>query len=322
MTQATGAQATFALYEEDAYGADPGVPDGQKAYLSKFGLQKKQNRIDSEVLTGGRGVPEPFLGNIAVDGALDTEIGAESIGLLLKHSMGANVTTGAGPYVHTMTVGDLPLALTCEVDYGANISGSGRYIKYNGCRVASAAFDFPTEGACTVSFNMIGAEGVKSATPLDATLTDNGHTTFSAFSASIDEGGVTSAQVKSVNFTIDNTLDEDGFVIGGNGVRQALPEGTVKIRGSLTAIFEDTVLMNKSLDDTESSLKITLSRGDGLGSAGNESLEFLIQQLKYSPATPPVEGPRGVLITLDFIGYKKAADLGLQLVLKNAVATI
>ncbi len=322
MGQARGSQTRVALYQEAPYGQDPGTPDGQLVYFTSFGLAKQQNRVDSNILSGTRAREEPFLGNVNVSGPVQTEIGAESIGTLLKHLMGANVSSGAGPYTHTLTIGDLPIGLTMEPDYGAEITGSGRFVKYNGCRINQGQFEFPTEGACTASFDIVGSDGVPAATALDATLTDNGHTTFSSFSAAIEEGGASVANVKSVSLTVSNELDQDGYVLGGGGKRNSLPESFSTVSGTLTAVFDSANLMNKTLNDTQSSLKVTLSRGDGLGSAGNESIEFLVQQMKYDPTTPPIDGPGGIEISLPFKAFKVGADLGLQITLKNALATI
>ena len=322
MAQARGSQATIALFEEDTYGDDPGTPDGQKMYVTSFGLAKQQNRIDSETLTNSRGRSEPFLGNVNASGSVAMELGSESIGTLMKHLMGANTTSGSDPYVHTMLVGDLPTSLTLEVDYGSALTGSGRFLKYNGCRINSAQFEFPTEGACTASFDVVGSDGTPAAAALDATLTDNGHTTFSSFSASLEEGGSTIANVKTVSLTVANDLDQGSYVIGGGGVRGSLPEQFVTVSGTLTAVFDDLGLMTKALADTETTLKISVSRGSGDGSAGNESIEFFIQQMKYDPTTPSVQGPGGIEITLPFKAYKTGSDLGLQVIVKNEVATV
>jgi hypothetical protein len=322
MPQARGVQAGFALYDEDTYGQDPEAPDGHLLYLSKAGVAKQQNRIDSNVLSNSRGRVEPFLGNINVNGPLETELSALSSARMLRHTMGAVTSNGAGPYSHVLTVGDLPLSFTAEIDYGAAISGLGRYVKYNGCKINSAQFEFPAEGACTVSYDVIGADGVLASAPLDATLTDTGHTTFSAFSASIEEGGAAIANVKSVSLNVANDLDQSAYVIGGKGKRGALVEQFSSISGTLTAVFDDTALMQKALGDTQTSLKITLSRGDGLGSLGNESMEFLVQQMKYDPTTPSVDGPGGVEIALPFKAFKLGTDLGLQITINNSIATI
>ena len=322
MPQARGTESTIALFEESTYGSDPGSPVGQKLHVTGFGLQKTQNRINSDTLSSDRSRAEPFLGNVNVAGDLSMELSAQSIGTLFKHILGANVTTGADPYTHTMTIGSLPTSLLLEADYGSNISGSGRYMKYNGCRVASASFSFPQEGACTASISIVGSQATPASTALDASLDDNGHTTFSAFSASIEEGGSSIAIVKSAEIVLDNGLDNGSYVIGNGGVKSALPEGFASISGTITALFDSATLMNKALNDTESSLKIELSRGDGLGSAGNEFLSFEVQQLKYEPTTPPIEGPAGIEITLPFIGYKSGSDLGLEVIVRNAVSSV
>jgi len=322
MPQARGTQTVTALFQETTYNTTPGTPSGQKLYLTANQIQAQQNRLDSNTLTNSRERDQPIAGNINVAGPLNFELGAEWIGTLMKNAMGTNATTGAGPYVHTMTLGDLPAGMVIEKDFGANISGSGRYQYYNGCKVATAAFDFPAEGFPTGSIAITGAKETASATPLDATLDDNGNTPFSAFQATILEGGSSIATVTAASINLDNGLDESVYVVGGAGERTALPEGFATISGSITALFEDATLLNKAINGTESSLKITLSRGDGLGSSGNESMEFFVQQLLYERTSPPITGPAGIQITLPFKSYIKGSTSAMQFTLKNAVATI
>lgn len=322
MPQARGSDFSVVGYDEDTYGQDPGTPSGVLLYVTKSGVKSKQNRKDSNTLTSSRGKAKPVAGNIDVGGGLPMEIAPESIGFPLRHTMGALATSGVGPYTHTLTVGDLPIGFTLEHDYGAAISGVGRYEKFNGCRVASARFNCPQEGYPEVTFEIKGANSVLASAPLDATPTDNGHTGFSAFEASILEGGASIATVTSAEIQISNDLDESAYVVGGAGKRAALPEGQAMISGKIRAMFDSAALLTKAIDGTESSLKVTLSRGDGLGSAGNESLELLVQQLVYERNGPDVSGPKGVFVDLTFKGFKSGADLGLQLTLKNALATI
>ena len=322
MPQATGAQASFNIYDEDTFGQDPGTPDGEKVYVTKFGIGSSQGRTQSATLTSSRAAARPTLSNEDAGGDLGLEVAPESIGKLLKHTMGDLVTTGAGPYTHTLKLGDLPTSFMAEKDYGVNISGVGRFEKYNGCRVNGAKFNFPQEGAPTCNFSVKGAGMTQAASALDATITDNGHNIFSAFESSIEEGGAASTVITSLDLDVSNNLDEGGYVIGGGGKRKQLPEGQAIVTGQFTALFEDTTLLNKAINNTESSLKITLTRGDGLGSAGNESIEFLLSQLVYERQSPPIEGPSGVLITMAFTSYLKGTDNGLVITLKNALATI
>ena len=322
MPQARGSQTTIAIYEESTYGADPGTPVGQKVYFTSCGVKASQSLLDSETLTGSRERSAPDQGNINVAGPLAQELSAQSIGTLLKHTMGTNATTGAGPYVHTMTLGDLPTSFVLEKDYGSNISGSGRYQRYNGCRINGAAMTFPQEGPCTVSFDIVGSKETADSSPLDASLDDNGHTTFFATAMSLEEGGASIATVKESSLNIDNALDQDGYTVGQGGIRSELSEGFATISGSLTAVFDSTTLLNKAINGTETSLKVILSRGDGLGSAGNESIEVFAQQMMYERTSPEISGPGGILVQLSFKGYISGSTSALQITLKNAVATI
>lgn len=317
-----GTDTTTAVFEETVYGEAPDPASGHLVYKTAFNVQKSQPRIQDETILANRSRGEPMLDNIDVSGALNQNLSAESLGIFLKHLMGVVNTSGAGPYEHVFTVGELPIGLTFENDYGDKITGSGRYIRYHGCKIASANFSFPVSGPITCVFNVLGADGVPSATALDADLTDLGHRAYSSFNASMTEGGSAFGRATSIELTVDNELETDGYVIGGEGKRNSLDEGFVSISGTLTAQFENADLMNKALNDTESSLVVTVSRGDGLGSAGNESIQFAVNQLKYEPNTPAIDGPAGLSITLNFFGYAKAGDLGMVITLKNAVETI
>jgi len=412
MAQARGSQSIIALYEEATYNTTPGTPSGQKLYVVSNSIQGTQNRIDSDTLSTSRERSEPALGNVNVSGPIEMELSAQSIGTLMKHAIGSNITgksvsvqptnvTGveinyastasasgngtitfvfsgttlswsengdtagatqdisaggtftllsaggesinitvtaasipasnksdtnisvsATGYTHTLTLGDLPTGLIIEKDFGSNISGSGRFQYFNGCRISNASFSFPQEGYVTGSFGFTGAKETLAASSLDSSLDDNGHTSFSAFSATIQEGGSAIAVVTEASIEVDNDLDESSYVIGGNGERAELPEGFSTVSGSITALFDSTALLTKAINDTESSLKITLTRGTGDGSSGNELIEMLVQQLKYERASPAITGPTGVLITLPFKAYISGTTSALRVRIKNAVTSI
>lgn len=322
MPQARGTQTTSVLVEEATYKTTPGVPAGQKLYLTSNTITAQQNLLDSNTLQSDRERGEPKQGNINVTGTLNFELAAEWTGTLMKHIHGTNATTGSDPYTHTMELGDLPVGFIVEKDFGSNISGSGRYVYDNGCRVASATFDFPNEGYPTCTVNVIGALETADSTPLDASVDDEGHTSFSAFEATIQEGGGAISTVTQCSFTIDNGLDDSVFVLGGAGKRATLPDGFATVTGSLTSLFDSYTLINKAINSTETSLQIVLSRGDGLGSAGNESMDFHLQQMKYELTSQPIDGPAGLITTLNFKGYKSGSTSAVETIIKNAVATV
>jgi hypothetical protein len=83
-------------------------------------------------------------------------------------------------------------------------------------------------------------------------------------------------------------------------------------------------MFNKALRFTETSLKLIWKHGTGAGTAGNESLELLIPELKFSRETPVIEGPKGILYRGPFEAYysDSVQATAIQLILKNAQATI
>lgn len=318
----TGSQANFNIYDNDAsnYGKDPATPSATKLYLKSCGLSVTQARLQDDTLTGSRTVNKPDNDNVDAVGALVANIGAESIGKLLKHTFGTVATVGTNPYTHTITIGALPDDFLIEKDFGSQISGSGRVEKFVGCAVASMDVDMPANGYATVTFNVQAANGTNETAALDATPTDSGHTSFTvAAIANIQEGGVDTAVVKTCKFSLNNDLDTDGYVLGSGGIRGELEEGFALVTVELTALFKNAALLTKAENSTASSLKVVLSRGTADGSAGNESIEFLSGTMVFERTSIAVDGPKGLMVNMKATGYSTNA---LQVILKNAVATL
>ena len=126
------------------------------------------------------------------------------------------------------------------------------------------------------------------------------------------------------NLAFENGNDGDQYLLGGGGERADIPEGMVKVSGTLKARFSDLTLYNKAVAHTNSSLKLGWVLGTGDGSAGNESIEFYIPELVFSPAAPGITGPKGIVIDLPFEGfYEDSSEASaLQITLMNTQATI
>lgn len=208
-------------------------------------------------------------------------------------------------FTHTITPDNtLPEGLTVEVDYGATISGTGRYVQYLGNRIASLEFDFPSKGPVMLTANFQGQTETPQSAPHDSLLTDYGHSPFSAFEGTIKEAGTLAANIQSGKVTITNDLDGESYAMTGDGKRACLPEGILKATGSIRALFTDMALVNKAISGTESSLEFILRRGTGDGTAGNEYFSLKLSQLLFEKKTPPIEGAKGVYVELNFQSYE------------------
>lgn len=320
MAQATGSKAVISIQKETTYKTDPVTPDMAKVNFISETLKLSRNMIDSNTIQSGRDASKPALGNINVAGTINTELQAY-IGRLLEAAFGSLATTGTGPYTHTFKVGGALSSYVIEKGF----TDLGQYFKYNGCKCNKMSLSVSPEGLIQTGFDFTGAKETVGTSPFDATITDLGKQSFSAFQATILEGGSAIATVTQISsLTLENNLDGNVYVVGGAGERAALPEGKVKVSGTLEAMFDSLTLYNKAKNSTESSLKITWTFGDGLGSVGNESLELLIPELIYSPNAPEVSGPMGIKVSLPFEAYYENSTEAttIQAVLKNTQTTI
>lgn len=127
---------------------------------------------------------------------------------------------------------------------------------------------------------------------------------FEQFDATVSEGGSTSAgdPIQSANLTVMNNLDESGYTINGHETRTQLPEGIMGASWAITALFEDSAIVDKETEDTESSISVTFAKDDGQG------LTLTSDRIKYSQADPQVGSPAGVTISAEAMAYVNIND--------------
>ena len=223
----------------------------------------------------------------------------------------------ASAYVYELFIGDAVPSFLIEKGF----TDIAQYFKYNGCKINKAGLSVTPAGFQEMSFDIIGAKETVGSSSFDSTPVDGSYRAFDGFSiAVIQEGGANIANVSGIDgLSIENNLDGSVYVVGGAGERNSLPEGVVKISGTVKAMFENLTLYTKAINNTESSLKVAYKFGDGAGTANNEYLEFYIPELKYSPNAPVISGPTGIYTELPFEAYYEndAAASAIQILIKN-----
>jgi hypothetical protein len=319
MAQAQGANARIIYESESAYGTTPVAGAAIVLPFISETLDQSRGLNQTNIIRASRQPTKPTRGNKDVTGSINMELNPY-MGTILKHIMGSVNTTGAGPYTHTIKIGTLPVSLCIEKGF----TDIAQYFLYNGCRINKAALEINSDGYVPFSIDIRGKKETVAGAAFDATPTDLGHLPFEGFEATLQEGWGAFAIATKVTMEILNNLDGGNYVIGGAGERRALPAGAAVVQGVITALFEDLTLYNKAVNFTESSLKITLTRGTGVGGAGNESLEIFAPELVYKQKSPPISGPQGVLVEMNYVGfYDNAAEAAaLQMVLKNTQVTL
>ncbi len=320
MAQARGS-ATQMIYDQEAtFGVTPASPDAKTLYFISEGLSAKRGINKSNVIRGNRNAVKPTRGNKDAGGNINTEL-SPYMGTILKHLLGSVATTGAGANkTHTIKVGSLPVGLCLEKGF-TDIS---QFLLYNGCRINKASLEFNSEGVIPFNLDFLAKKRTASGSSFDTTPVDLGHVAWDMMEATIEEGGSSIAIITKTTMDIENDLDGGSYVIGGQGERVSIPEGSLLVSGVVTAFFQDLTLLNKAINFTESSLRIILTRGTGDGTAGNEYFEVKVPELIYEEKDPIVTGPKGVLVELPYAAYydNSSEASSIQMVLKNTQATL
>lgn len=328
MSLITGGKTVIGAYDESAY--KTATASGIRLPFSNFNITPQQPREKDPVMSGGyMGEARGVLGLKSVGGSVATSLAPESIGFWLKHLIGTPVTTTAGSaFKHTFNVGiatDVPPGITFEQDFGTALgSATHRVLRYIGCCINKGTLTFGNSGVIPVTFDVLGANIVPAATPSDATLTDLGHTAWSAtnFGMVLSNGTTIDACIKSITCNHNNDLDGEQYCLSAGGIRDALPRGFVGADGQLVALFDNDELLKQTLADTDASIVITVQRGTGAGTAGNEKLVLTYPAVTFAPAGVPVTGPKGVSLTADWMAHRTSGEIGIKAELWNPQSSI
>jgi hypothetical protein len=114
-----------------------------------------------------------------------------------------------------------------------------------------------------------------------------------SFTGSLVEGGAVIAVITEMQLNVENGL-EPRFVVGSKqSLRPSI--GRSKVSGTITAYFEDSLLLDKYINETESSLDFALP-----DAAGNEYRVFL-PRIKYTGGQPDVSGEGPITLSMPFV---------------------
>jgi hypothetical protein len=302
MAQQTGSTTKLVIDTETAYKTAPASPDGAVLPFTSESIAVDRALLSSRTIRSSRNPQMPVRGRMNVAGDINLELSPE-YGRLMKHIFGGyGVVGGASPYTHTYKIGTLPVGLMIEKQFPD--LDTAKYFQYNGCKVGSFKFSAKPEGFVDASVSIIGAKETVASSPHDATLTDLGHTPFDGFEAVITRGGNPLTDVVTeIELTLENALDDSVFAIGGAGQRAALREGIARVTGRMVSFFANTTLYDLAVASTETTLQVDFTHGTGVGTVGNEKLTFKMDEMKFSPKSPVIAGPTGLLVDLSFEAY-------------------
>ena len=248
--------------------------------------------IDNDFVSGRDAVEDQTPGRIAVTGSLKTDLEFAGFSALLacmfpategvffrpNRAVGADVKTIQPSFTLIKKFTDLSVAYT-----------------YAGCKVKTLTLEIDgSSGHIPVTLALEGiAETVAGtvAAPAAPVMLDNVHIT------AMTEGGSALAAGSKLSLTVEFGLDPDiAYTIGNGGKRKTIDVNQMSVSGTLTALCQDTTLIEKQRLRTETSITVVLLNG-------TKRLTIEIPKLKYEPGTPPIQGRKGMLLALPFKAY-------------------
>ena len=329
MGQVRGANIRLIGVTDPAYRTPRVTPDALILPFVSHGVAASETRDTDETIDGYRGMNRSVAGAQTLNGPVQINAAPQTIGFWLKHLIGtptSSLATGVTTYVFTPAASGataLPPSFTLEQDMGAGFTSGSRYVRHLGCRIASCAISMGPTGFIQFTPTIAGSNATVGATALDSTPTDTGHAAFESLSAALVFGGGSLAlDVAKLDLALTNNLDEDTLVIGSNGMRGDLPEGKFGCTGAIDTLVKDDTLVQQALSDTDTSLLLTLKRGTGDGTDGNEQLTISIPALVFAKNTPVVPGPKGLRLTGNFTSHRTSGETGVTFTLKSPLAAI
>ncbi len=249
--------------------------------------------------------------------------GVATLGAALK-KVTTPATTG---YTHVIKFGNVLPSYTIEQGF----TDIAEYFLYNGMKVNKLALNMAPVGFQKLTLDFSGKKETvgTSAYAAPSDPSGVGKAAFSGFQGTLIEGATDAtgtggnilAVITKCDLSLDNALDTGIYTLGGAGSRGALPEGLVKLSGTLEALFQDSDdgttfnslgLYTKATAFTKTSLLLNYTIGSGAGTASNETLSIYIPEVYYKQDSPSVSGPGGVLLNLPWEAHSNS----------NAVATV
>jgi hypothetical protein len=302
MAQAKGSDVQLMLIEEATWGTTPATPAGYVIPVSSIGGNwYTRSLLDNPVLRANRNPSAPVRGNTAVSGSFGFPLSLSAWGWIQKHCIGTPATSGTGTLTHVSkcnysgsTEGsDLAAGLTLEIGH----TGIDQYHQFDGCKLNGFTVNATSEGVAMFDVQIVGQGYTQDTSSLDASPTSYTDSVIDHFSLAILEGGGSITNVKSCSLTFSNNIDTSQYVISGSGgLLGALPTGIASVTGTIEALFENDTLLTKGENHTESDLTLTWT-------SGSYSLALHVPELVYEPASPAVQGPDGIVASLNFRGY-------------------
>lgn len=257
---------------------------GTTVSLSKDSFQSNELRSDRQIADLRHGM-------FNVSGDINVELSHTSFDDIIESAMFEEWTSS-----DTITTGTTMKSFTLQKEF----SDISEYHVFPGCVVNTWSLNVTPSGIITSTFNVIGETMETSqASWAGSASAKSANSPFDSFTGTLSEGGGVNALVTGIDMTISNNIAP--LQVIGNRYNVGLVDGRANITGTMTAYFANSTLLDKFINETESSLSFVL--GDG-----TNTMTFSMPRIKYSGGDVPVNDEGPIILNMPFQALYDSGD--------------
>lgn len=292
---ADGSRHSMRFVLESTYGVTPATPvfdivrhTGTTLGLSKEALQSEEIRDDRQIADFRHGARQ-------VGGDISIELSYGSFDKILEALLGGTWATDT-PALGTdqLKAGTTRRSFTVERYFGDILTADKPFHRFTGVEFNTLQLQINANAMITGTVGVVGKDMVTD-TVIVTGATYNPATTTSpldSFTGTLNENGTPIAVITEIQLNLDNGLDPR-FVVGSKTtLRPSI--GRSNVSGQITAYFENSLLLEKFINETESDIEFNLPDG-----AGN-NLKFILPRIKYNGGQPDVQGEGPITLSMPF----------------------
>lgn len=177
-----------------------------------------------------------------------------------------------------------------------------QYLVYTGFNFNTFNIEVAPDAIVTATLGGIGKAQTVSGSIISGASygAETTTTPFDSFTGAIRDNGSSIAVVTSISMNIDNGMNPL-FVVGSSETLQPSIARS-RITGSMTVYFEDTTILNKFINETETSIQFSL-----VDVAGNSYI-FYLPRVKYNSGQPDVTSEDPVTLSVDYVALLDSAS--------------
>lgn len=292
---ANGSRHAMRQVLEAVYGTTPATPAFSTIRSTGTTLGLSKETLQSEEIRDDRQIADYRHGTFQIGGDINFELSYGSFDTILEALlMGTWEVDTPSAGIDRLKAGTTRRSFTIERFFGDILTADKPYHRFTGVEYNTLSLAVSANAMVTGTLGVVGQNMLLDTVEIAGATYPPVSTTspLDSFTGEITEGGTVIAVVTEVQLNLENGL-EPRFVVGSKQtIRPSV--GRSNCSGQVTAYFENSLLLEKFINETTSSMVFELPDG-----AGNK-YTVTLPRIKYNGGQPDVEGEGPIVLTMPF----------------------